>query len=226
MRARSANACDQISGEAFDELRRWSRAIIARDRPSSLIPRERGMPKSFCLTLAMSVLTAALAVSACGGGGPASSAPQAGTPAAPAAPTDTADGPGVITGATLFDGTAPPPRVVPMDSDPKCKPEPGANTSERLLVGPSNGLRNVFVYVKDGLGTRTYAIPTTPVTLDQKGCRYFPHVFGVQVGQPVSISNSDPALNNYTPFPRSTGSSTSRNRQGCRRPRASSPPPK
>jgi len=163
------------------------------------------MPKPVCLTTAMCVLTAVLAVAACGGEGPspASSAPQAGTPgAAPAAPTDTADGPGVITGTTLFDGSAPPPRVVPMDADPLCKPEPGATTSEQLLVGPGNGLRNVFVYVKDGLGTRTYAVPTTPVVLDQKGCRYVPHVFGVQVGQPVSISNSDPALHNVHAIPK------------------------
>jgi hypothetical protein len=163
------------------------------------------MPTPVCLTTAMCALTAVLAVAACGGEGPspASSAPQAGTTAAaPAAPTDTADGPGVITGTTLFDGTAPPPRAVPMEADPLCKPEPGAATSERLLVGPGNGLRNVFVYVKDGLGARTYAVPTTPVTLDQKGCRYVPHVFGVQVGQPVRISNSDPALHNVHAIPK------------------------
>jgi plastocyanin len=88
-----------------------------------------------------------------------------------------------------------------MDSDPLCKPEPGA-VSERLLVGAGNGLRNVFVYVKDGLGSRTYAVPTTPVTLDQKGCRYIPHVFGLQVGQQVSISNNDPALHNVHALPK------------------------
>ena len=161
------------------------------------------MPTPVCLTTAMCALTAVLAVAACGGEGPANSAPQAGTTAtAPAAPTDTADGPGVITGSTLFVGTAPPPRDVPMAADPLCKPEPGAATSERLLVGPGNGVRNVFVYVKDGLGARTYAVPTTPVTLDQKGCRYVPHVFGVQVGQPVRISNSDPALHNVHAIPK------------------------
>ena len=161
------------------------------------------MPTPVCLTTAMCALTAVLAVAACGGErpSPASSTPQAGT-SATAAPTDTADGPGVITGATLFVGTAPRPRDVPMDADPLCKPEPGATTSERLLVGAGNGLRNVFVYVKDGLGARTYAVPTTPVTLDQKGCRYVPHVFGVQVGQQVSISNSDPALHNVHAIPK------------------------
>jgi plastocyanin len=87
-----------------------------------------------------------------------------------------------------------------MDSDPRCVPEPGA-TSELLLVGPDNGLQNVFVYVKDGLGARRYPVPTTPVVLDQKGCRYVPHVFGVQVGQTVNISNSDPTLHNVHAVP-------------------------
>ena len=45
--------------------------------------------------------------------------------------------------------------------DPKCTPQPGA-ASEPLVVGPGNGLKNVFVYVKDGLGQRAYAAPTTP----------------------------------------------------------------
>jgi hypothetical protein len=160
------------------------------------------MAKPVFLTATTCVLIAVLASAACGGGDP-SPASSAGSPAAaPAAPTDTADGPGVIVGAAQFEGTAPPPRPVPMDSDPLCKPEPGADTSERLLVGPGNGLRNVFVYVKEGLGARTYAVPTTPVALDQKGCRYVQHVFGVQVGQTVNVSNSDPALHNVHAIPK------------------------
>ena len=88
-----------------------------------------------------------------------------------------------------------------MESDPLCKPD-GEATTERLLVGPNQGLQNVFVYVKDGLGARTYATPTTPVMLDQKGCRYIPHVFGVQVGQTIQVSNSDPALHNVHAIPK------------------------
>ena len=34
------------------------------------------------------------------------------------------------------------------------------------------------------------------MTVDQKECRYHPHVFGVQVGQPLEILNSDPTLHN------------------------------
>jgi plastocyanin len=146
----------------------------------------------FCVPITI-VLTGA-----CGGGSeqPASSAP----PAAVAA-TDKADGPGVITGTVTFDGTPPRPAALPMDSDPRCTPEPGA-TSERLLVGAGKGLKNVFVYVKDGLGSRTYAVPTTPVVLDQKGCRYVPHVFGMRAGQTVQIANSDTTLHNVHALPK------------------------
>jgi plastocyanin len=137
---------------------------------------------------------------ACGGGSekPASSA----APAAAAAPTDKADGPGVIAGTVTFDGTPPRPAALQMDSDPRCMPEPGAKTSERLLVSAGKGLKNVFVYIKDGLGSRTYAVPTTPVVLDQKGCRYVPHVFGVQAGQTFQIVNSDTTLHNVHALPK------------------------
>jgi plastocyanin len=71
-----------------------------------------------------------------------------------------------------------------------------------LLVGPGNGLQNAFVYVKDGLGDRKFSPPQTPVVLDQKGCKYMPHVFGVQVGQTVTIVNSDPTLHNVHAVPK------------------------
>ena len=143
------------------------------------------------------VLIASLSISACGGGEePSESAPATSAPAG----TETADGPGVIVGTITFDGAAPKPRPLPMESDPRCEPEPGA-TSDVLLVGPAGGVQNVFVYVKDGLGDRRYVVPTEPVHLDQKGCRYVPHVFGVQVGQPILISNSDPTLHNVNATP-------------------------
>jgi plastocyanin len=88
-----------------------------------------------------------------------------------------------------------------MSSDPLCMPE-GPTVSEVVVVGPGDGLQNVFVYVKDGLGDRTFTAPQTPIVLEQKGCRYVPHVFGAQVGQPVKIVNSDPTLHNVHAVPK------------------------
>ena len=62
-------------------------------------------------------------------------------------------------------------------------------------------LANVFVYVKDGLGSRTFDTPKDPVVLDQQGCRYHPHVLGVMAGQTVQIKNDDPTTHNIHPNP-------------------------
>ncbi len=68
--------------------------------------------------------------------------------------------------------------------------------TKRIVVGENQALQNVFVYVKDGLGSFGFPMPTEPVVLDQDKCRYTPRVLGVRVGQPLQIRNSDPLLHN------------------------------
>ena len=68
--------------------------------------------------------------------------------------------------------------------------------SETLIVGDNKAIQNVFVYVKDGLNSFVFPIPSQPVVLDQDKCRYSPRVLGVRVGQPLQIKNSDPLLHN------------------------------
>jgi plastocyanin len=139
---------------------------------------------------------------ACGSPSPQpSSSPAAPEPAAAPEAPPPLPGESTITGSIKYEGTAEKPRVVRMDSDPLCMPE-GPTNSEVLLVGPGNGLQNAFVYVKDGLGDRAFQAPKTPVVLDQKGCKYRPHVFGAQVGQPVIILNSDATLHNVHAVPK------------------------
>ena len=102
-----------------------------------------------------------------------------------------------VSGTVKFDGTAPKPAKIDMSQDPACK---GTNTAETLVV--DNGdLANVFVYVKDGMGNRTFDVPTTPVTIDQQGCKYHPHVLGVMADQKIEIKNDDMTTHNIHPTP-------------------------
>jgi hypothetical protein len=72
---------------------------------------------------------------------------------------------------------------------------------ETYAVDASGALANLFVYVKDGLGKYTFDTPKTPAVLDQNRCRYHPHVFGIRIGQPLEILNSDPLLHNIHALP-------------------------
>jgi hypothetical protein len=85
-----------------------------------------------------------------------------------------------------------------MSEEAACKNKyPAPPTAETVVVNANGTLANVFVYVKAGLPAgATYPAPSTPVELDQSGCRYHPHVFGLRVGQPLNIKNSDPVLHN------------------------------
>jgi plastocyanin len=129
------------------------------------------------------------AAAACGGSAPA----PAQAPPADAKRVDPATA-GSITGKVSYDGPAPQNPIAKLDSDPACAREhPNGMALDTVLVA-NGGLENVFVYVKDGLGTYYFETPTETIKLDQKGCRYTPHVFGLRAGQPVEISNSDPTM--------------------------------
>ena len=117
--------------------------------------------------------------------------------AAPATPIDPATA-ATVTGTVKFDGTAPKPSKIDMSQDPACK---GTNESE-TIVASGGDLANVFVYVKDGLGSRTFDVPKDPVVVDQQGCKYHPHVLGVMAGQTVEIKNDDPTTHNIHPTPK------------------------
>ena len=74
-------------------------------------------------------------------------------------------------------------------------------TVETLVVDNAGGVRWAFVYVKKGLEGKTFEPPKTPVTIDQKGCLYTPHLAGAQVGQLVNFHNTDPVLHNVHGLP-------------------------
>ncbi len=150
--------------------------------------------RTLCVFPSFLVLVVA---AACGGGGETPSEPAA---TAPAAPADEATA-GNVTGMVMLQGTPPPPGEIRMNSDPVCVKQSTDTKTERFVVGDGGHLANVFVYVKQGLEGRTFRTPSEPVILDQKGCRYSPHVFGIQVGQTLQVVNSDPTLHNIHAMP-------------------------
>jgi len=109
-----------------------------------------------------------------------------------------------ITGTVTFAGKAPTLRPLAMDADPACaKKHSGPVPSEMLVLGNGNTMGNIMVWVSKGLPSgKTWPAPTTPVTLDQKGCVYVPHVMGIMVGQPYRILNSDGVLHNVHALPK------------------------
>ncbi len=142
------------------------------------------------------VAAAAVLVSACGG--KKSEAPAGPPPNARRVDVSKA---GNITGRVVLDGPVPANAQIKMSGDPVCMRENKDGASFETYVVDSGGLENVFVYVKDGLNGYYFDTPTDPVKLDQRGCRYHPHVFGLQVGQPLEVTNSDPTLHNVHALP-------------------------
>ncbi len=131
----------------------------------------------------------------------AAAQPVAGDPAQPVAAAA-----GAISGKITFEGTPPAREKVDLSPDPVCHKahgEEGMQNPVAVEVGAGGGLKNVFVWIanvpdaghKDGKDAPA-------VVLDQVGCNYEPHIFGVLKRQKVSIKNSDPTLHNIHGQPR------------------------
>ncbi|MBI4355618.1 MAG: carboxypeptidase regulatory-like domain-containing protein [Candidatus Omnitrophica bacterium] len=116
---------------------------------------------------------------------------------APAAAPGTA----TVTGYVGLQGTAPTGTKVKMEADPVCQQQHAGGLVDEAVLVRNGKLANVFVYVKEGLGGKSFPAPTTPATLDQRGCWYTPHVIGVQAGQPLELVNSDATLHNVNAKP-------------------------
>ncbi|HLW79340.1 MAG TPA: carboxypeptidase regulatory-like domain-containing protein [Terriglobia bacterium] len=110
---------------------------------------------------------------------------------------------GAIAGRVTFEGAKPALEPIDMEKDPVCAakhkspayPQDGA-------VNPNGTLPNVFVYIKAGAENAGSAPPTQPVILDQRGCTYHPHIFGIMVGQELQVVSSDATTHNIHPMPR------------------------
>jgi plastocyanin len=149
-------------------------------------------------TRMVAAFTLLVASTACGGGGDAEIDQSSQTPeAAPAAPIANA---ATLNGEVTFTGTVPQPDPIDMSEEPACaEKHDGTPVSDDVVVNDGK-LRNVFIYIKDGL-TGAPAAASGQVVIDQDGCVYLPHVAGVQTGQGIVFKNSDGLLHNIKATP-------------------------
>jgi plastocyanin len=124
----------------------------------------------------------------------------------PAQPVDPAVA-ATISGVVHFAGKPPERLKIDMSADPACAlaaSQPGGENQTEQYVISKGHLANVFVYIKTGLPASSAPFNAPPVIMDQKGCRYVPHVIGVQQGGTVEYRNSDPATHNVHTLPESS----------------------
>jgi plastocyanin len=107
-----------------------------------------------------------------------------------------------LRGVVRFEGAAPKPKLISMSADPSCaKQHPSPVFSQEVMTDSKGDLQNVVVYIAEGLGDRTFDVPTQPVVVEQRACMYQPHVLAVRANQPVHVVNDDPTSHNIHPTP-------------------------
>jgi hypothetical protein len=106
-----------------------------------------------------------------------------------------ADG-GTISGTVKWSGPQPHQLDFPVTKDPQiCDPDNKKNVSlERLIVGPEAGVANTIVYLKNISAGKAMDLPEQVRHLDQKHCRYIPHILLVPVHSDLQMKSSDATL--------------------------------
>lgn len=102
-----------------------------------------------------------------------------------------------ISGSIALEGTPPAEESINMSADPVCKnAHAGQQVVTERAVVKDGRVQWAFIHIKEGLEGKRFAVPETPVELDQVGCRYTPHVLGIMAGQQFKMLNSDDTLHN------------------------------
>ena len=108
---------------------------------------------------------------------------------------------GTLKGHVKYDGKPPKKKTLRMDADPVC----GAAHTDRVYnenfkMAEDGSMEEALIYIKDV--SYSEGVPSEPTILDQKGCVYVPHVFGMIAGQQLLIKNSDATLHNIHSMPK------------------------
>ena len=103
---------------------------------------------------------------------------------------------GTIKGTVKWQGTVPHLVASEINKDPQvCDPLGQKRRDlERLLVAPNGGVANTVVFLKNISRGKAMDLPAPRRFLNQKNCRYEPHILLVPVEATLSVKNSDPLL--------------------------------
>ncbi|HEX5442647.1 MAG TPA: hypothetical protein VFW87_02405, partial [Pirellulales bacterium] len=109
---------------------------------------------------------------------------------------------GNLTGQFVYDGTPPKPKPIPTDKEPMCAKHQVKD--ETIVVGGDGGLANVVIFVsskKPKVNPDLKKDLPKTVIIDNKGCRFEPHILPMEVSQTLEIHNSDPFSHNSNVSP-------------------------
>ena len=103
---------------------------------------------------------------------------------------------GSITGTVKWSGPIPSGLDVPINKDPEiCDPESRKNVNlERLILGSDGGVANTVVFLKNISSGKKMNISEARRSLDQKHCRYEPHILLVPQTAVLQMKSSDHVL--------------------------------
>lgn len=126
------------------------------------------------------------------------------TPASPSAQAVDAATAGSIMGSVKLNGTPPKMKVINMAAEPACAKDHASSPAmtQDVVPGDNGTLQNVVVYLQGDFSKYKFDEPTTPATIDQKGCMYEPHVLALRTGQTLDVVNADPVTHNIHPVPK------------------------
>ena len=103
---------------------------------------------------------------------------------------------GTISGTVKWSGPVPRLASMVITKDPQiCDPESAKTRDlERLVVGPQDGVANTVVFLKNISSGKAMDMPDQRRFLDQKHCRYEPHVLLVPATGTLQMKSSDAVL--------------------------------
>lgn len=103
---------------------------------------------------------------------------------------------GSVSGTVKWTGPQPHLTRLSITKDPQiCDPESAKTRDlERLIISPDGGVANTVVYLKNVTRGKAFDLPEQRRFLDQKHCRYEPHILLVPQSAMLQMKSSDATL--------------------------------